>query len=164
CGKSLHANESLAGQRVKCPSCGAALAIPAPARVDDFASFTAAAAGEPLRRSPAAGMSPGPWIAAGAVGLLALVGGLIVFLPSGSSEKAEEKPKEPAKVATVPDDTGHDEKLVPFKPAEKPVETVKEDTHPAPPLTEQEVKDLYVAPSKLVKETQLRAPDFARVQ
>jgi hypothetical protein len=164
CGKSLHANESLAGRRVKCPSCGAALAIPAPARVDDFASFTAAAAEGSSRRAPAS-TSPAPWIAAGVVGLLALAGGLVVFLRNGSSEKAEDKPKEPAKVATVPDETARDDKLVPFKPAEKPAEIVKEDTHPAPPpLTEKEVADLYVAPSKLVKETQLRAPDFARVQ
>jgi F5/8 type C domain-containing protein len=164
CGKSLHANESLAGRRVKCPSCGAALAIPAPARVDDFASFTAVAAEGPIRRPPTAGMSSGPWIAAGVVGLAVLVGILVACLRSGSPAKAEDKPKEPPKVAVVPDHTSRDDKLVPFKPAEKPPETVKEDTQPALPLTEQEVKDLYVAPPKLSKETQLRAPDISRVQ
>src|SRR5690348_358585 len=67
CRKALHASESLAGQSVTCPSCGATLTIPAPRKPKDFA---APAAADPAHRPPAR-MSPLPWITAGALGALA---------------------------------------------------------------------------------------------
>ena len=164
CGKSLHVTESFAGRRVRCPSCGATLTIPAPGKVEDFASF---ATEGPARRSSTARINPVPWIAASVVGLLALVGILVLCLRDSSPTKPEDAPK----VAAGRPEKPREDQLVPFKPAETPrekvaeapVEVAKEEKDSAP-LTEKELTDLVVAPSKLVRDTQLRAPEIARVQ
>jgi hypothetical protein len=87
CGKHLRADAALAGRRVRCPSCQTAFVVPAAAAAD-FASF--AATPPPLTRP--LGGTAGRWIAAGGVGVVALVVVLIVCLSGKSNEEKDESP------------------------------------------------------------------------
>jgi hypothetical protein len=87
CGKHLRADAALAGRRVRYPSCHAALVVP-DAAAADFASF--AATPPPLTRP--LGGTAGRWIAAGAVGVVALVAILVVCLSGKSNEEKDKSP------------------------------------------------------------------------
>jgi HEAT repeat protein len=99
CARKLKAKEDLAGKRVKCPSCGQVIVVPA-ARPASYPKATspsavnpsAAAAGAPMvapSRVPASRPLRWPWYAGGgAVAVLCLVAGVVFFAMSGKDRTA----------------------------------------------------------------------------